>query len=359
MQDVIDWFSSEWDSYLVIPDAWMEETTLNIDDYDDNGLDVGDRVELKSRAIGKIGLTGESLVSYPWIDICSWIDLTYSYSVPPGSGSNGSIYRPDPPGPVVDLSSWIIHYVALPYLVPYEKVRAYEIGMWAEPSKGMKNFPVTFQLVTVYLYSYLHCEKDWGDTDCERKLYPSVSVSDPTTIYFDVFPGTIDDFVNWRVMSALDYDGDGRLNTEEITTNQWKFDTDGDGLSDTFELKSGTSPINTDTDGDGLSDGIELHLGTDPLKKDTDGDVLSDFEEHRGWQVNFTYYGQQFTENVSSDPHVSDSDGDGLTDLEEFMKRLNPRSGDTDGNGTGDANESIIPSSGCIRGVDLTERAVA
>lgn len=243
--------------------------------------------------------------------------------------------------------------MALPYLVPYEKVRAYEIGMWAEPSKGMKNFPVTFQLVTVYLYSYLHCEKDWGDTDCERKLYPSVSVSDPTTIYFDVFPGTIDDFVNWRVMSALDYDGDGRLNTEEITTNQWKFDTDGDGLSDTFELKSGTSPINTDTDGDGLSDGIELHLGTDPLKKDTDGDVLSDFEEHRGWQVNFTYYGQQFTENVSSDPHVSDSDGDGLTDLEEFMKRLNPRSGDTDGNGTGDANESIIPSSGCIRGVDF------
>jgi hypothetical protein len=43
-------------------------------------------------------------------------------------------------------------------------------------------------------------------------------------------------------------------------------DTDGDGLTDRFELRhSHTSPKSKDTDGDGLSDRWELRHGTDPL----------------------------------------------------------------------------------------------
>jgi hypothetical protein len=34
-----------------------------------------------------------------------------------------------------------------------------------------------------------------------------------------------------------------------------------------------------DTDGDGLSDGYEIAIGTDPLRRDTDGDGLSDYYE--------------------------------------------------------------------------------
>jgi len=53
-------------------------------------------------------------------------------------------------------------------------------------------------------------------------------------------------------------------------------DSDGDGLSDWQEVVYGTDPYDPDTDGDGLSDGDEVERGTDPLDVDTDGDGLSD-----------------------------------------------------------------------------------
>jgi hypothetical protein len=45
-------------------------------------------------------------------------------------------------------------------------------------------------------------------------------------------------------------------------------DTDGDGLSDTFETKVGTQANNIDSDNDGVVDGKEVELGSDPLISD-------------------------------------------------------------------------------------------
>ena len=58
-------------------------------------------------------------------------------------------------------------------------------------------------------------------------------------------------------------------------------DSDGDGLTDRYELETvGTDPNNPDTDGDGLTDGDEvLTYGTDPLNPDSDFDMLSDGAE--------------------------------------------------------------------------------
>jgi hypothetical protein len=42
-------------------------------------------------------------------------------------------------------------------------------------------------------------------------------------------------------------------------------DEDGDGLSDSMEQQTGTSPSNPDTDGDGFFDGLEVFHGSDPL----------------------------------------------------------------------------------------------
>lgn len=57
-------------------------------------------------------------------------------------------------------------------------------------------------------------------------------------------------------------------------------DSDGDGLSNSDEIKAGTDPLNPDTDGDGLLDGQEISISkTNPLVADTDQDGLSDGDE--------------------------------------------------------------------------------
>jgi hypothetical protein len=50
----------------------MKETTLNIDDYDDNSLTKGDRIEFKSRIFGKVWVVG----------LGGWSDLTNSFITP-------------------------------------------------------------------------------------------------------------------------------------------------------------------------------------------------------------------------------------------------------------------------------------
>lgn len=66
----------------------------------------------------------------------------------------------------------------------------------------------------------------------------------------------------------------------------------------------------TDTDGDLLSDAYELRLGTDPGRMDTDGDTLSDAEEALAYGTN---------------PLLADTDGDGFSDAKEIAGGYNPR----------------------------------
>ena len=46
-------------------------------------------------------------------------------------------------------------------------------------------------------------------------------------------------------------------------------DSDHDGLSDYWEAKFGTNPLNPDTDGDGYKDGTEVDYGFNPLSSST------------------------------------------------------------------------------------------
>ncbi len=58
------------------------------------------------------------------------------------------------------------------------------------------------------------------------------------------------------------------------------YDSDGDGLTNGEERRLGTDPYNRDTDGDRLSDYFEVRISkTNPLNRDTDGDGLSDYLE--------------------------------------------------------------------------------
>src|SRR5215212_7062920 len=79
---------------------------------------------------------------------------------------------------------------------------------------------------------------------------------------------------------TVDTDGDGISDDYEINvyaTDPGLWDTDGDGLSDGEELlTTGTDPFVWDTDGDGVSDGDEAAAGTDPLVADEGAAVVGE-----------------------------------------------------------------------------------
>ncbi|MCA1614546.1 MAG: Ig-like domain-containing protein [Acidobacteria bacterium] len=72
-------------------------------------------------------------------------------------------------------------------------------------------------------------------------------------------------------------------------------DNDADGLVNSAEVSAGTDPLNPDTDGDRMSDGFEVRHGLKPLDASDAG---------------------------------ADADGDGLTNLEEFRAGTDPRNAD-------------------------------
>ncbi|MCA9519485.1 MAG: hypothetical protein KC609_00865 [Myxococcales bacterium] len=53
-------------------------------------------------------------------------------------------------------------------------------------------------------------------------------------------------------------------------------DSDGDGLSDEFELSHGLDPNNGDSDGDGVADGNESDPSTGVIFEQEDGDGIND-----------------------------------------------------------------------------------
>lgn len=104
-------------------------------------------------------------------------------------------------------------------------------------------------------------------------------------------------------------------------------DSDGDTLTDLFEIDHGLNPLLNDTDSDGLDDYYEYYGVTDPLLNDTDGDGMLD-----GYEV---FNGL--------DPLIDDSgldlDGDGLLNALECALGTSANNPDTDGDSMDDGYE--------------------
>lgn len=156
---------------------------------------------------------------------------------------------------------------------------------------------------------------------------------------FDKFFDTLES-IHFNYKLDGDTDRDGLLDIEEYVyqTNPLKVDSDGDGLSDSFEVKqSYTNPAKVDSndnrisddredqDKDGLSNKEEHNLKTNPLKADTDVDELNDGDE-----VKF-----------GTNPSESDTDQDKLLDGEEKPLGFDPTKKDTNSNGIIDGDETV------------------
>ena len=132
--------------------------------------------------------------------------------------------------------------------------------------------------------------------------------------------------------ATTDPDSDGLNNTEEHAngTDPNNSDTDGDGLSDSYEVNTSfTSPVDADSDDDGLNDNDEINThSTDPLSADSDGDGMSD-----GWEV------QAGLNPLDNNDALDDADADGLTNLEEYENGTDPNLADTDADGLTDFDE--------------------
>ncbi len=310
----IDWFSDIWTETEV--NIELVETSVEITDNGAIGLTAGDRITYAAIVDGIVTMTSDGELD----DLQeSYIRPRLTISVPSDTRSTtGNSSTADPPLTQVP-----------------KKTTRYRLEGWAEPGMGMVNYPLIVGLDGDYLVGYNDCWWFFGWI-CSDEVQTGSFSSELQTLYFDVLPGNIDGFARWSRLESSDRDGDGIANGDERDTSPWKWDSDGDGLGDDFEVRWGSRPDDPDTDDDGLDDRWEFTRDMDPTSTDTDGDGLSDRIEHLGWVVPFEFSGEDFFWHVRSSATLNDSDADGINDWLEYYCLLNPMSADTDGDGTPD-----------------------
>lgn len=143
------------------------------------------------------------------------------------------------------------------------------------------------------------------------------------------------DFENTAVNSNL------KIFAHWVDTNDTT-DTDGDGLTDSFEYYFGTDKTKSDTDIDGLNDYFELYiLNTDPLKTDTDNNGITDnLEDADDDKIN-----NADEYSIGTNAIYYDTDHDLLSDYDEInIYRTDPLKEDTDEDGVKDGDEVAIGS---------------
>lgn len=182
-----------------------------------------------------------------------------------------------------------------------------------------------------FILPYQGCWKLAGNNvDCSwYKIKDSFHINLGEELVYDILPQTLSEFVgmNWdsRLPLQADQDNDGLLRSSGNDPNDGAYDTDGDSLSDYYEVVHGLNPNDADGDFDGLNDAEELNYQTNVYLADSDGDGLNDYiETTQGWLVTYQSYGVAKLGRVWANPLIPDQDGDTLNDQEEFIFGFHP-----------------------------------
>jgi len=327
-QAIMEWIVDLFTDYRTRSEVELsiEDTSVEIDDFDNNGLTAGDKIIYSSRILGNVTLTEYGSTQ----DLTeSYIRPTYTITAPLSSSSQTGNYR---------------NLISVKTDDQSYKATLYDTGAWIIPGIGMINFPLIVGLSADYKTYYDEGYWVFG-WEYDRESSSGTTQTDPSTMYMDVMPKNLTDFIGWKEISCNDFDGDGIDDDDEsYISDKWKWDSDGDGLNDKYERDIGTNEHNFDSDYDGLNDRTEVRLRTDSYNSDTDGDNISDYLETIGWLIQFNYSNESFVWRVDSDPFSKDTDGDGIEDQMEYWSNLNPRSNDTNGDGINDvANPRTFP----------------
>lgn len=147
----------------------------------------------------------------------------------------------------------------------------------------------------------------------------------------------------WLVAHTHKTDSGARTETKMMNLTQEGYEFDGISLrpGDVLHLVR-----ISDADRDGLPERSEFRYGTDPNRPDTDGDGLTDLFEVYGWDI--TVDGAK--KRVRTNPLLKDTDRDKLTDKQEYDLRAE-NSDPTIMNNVPPVIDAITPT---VHGVDVT-----
>lgn len=201
-----------------------------------------------------------------------------------------------------------------------------------EYGSGLKSYGFTSSTDKFFLrleHAYIPSADPEGDDYDYDSLsnIDEVSTHDTDPLKWDTDgDGLADD---WEITNNLDPRDDGSIDPD----NGGSGDPDGDGLENLYEYWYGGNPHLTDTDSDGLSDSDELYVYSTSLSQaDWDNDGLNDYAEVITYGTD-SYSWDSDDDTLSdgdealvhsTDPVKMDSDGDWMWDDWELANGLDP-----------------------------------
>jgi hypothetical protein len=168
------------------------DTSTTQRDYDDNGLTSGDLIEISSRIVETVVAVGDG----------NGNDVNDSYNTPyyqynvSGAARSGS-FRNTVSGN--NYGNW--------------RSVTHETGVWLLPNAGA-NIALSVWLHSDYRVYYDETIMGFNEIKSES----GSTNSDASYLYFDVLPGSLDEFLKWSAVTPLDSDGDNLKDSNEAGT---------------------------------------------------------------------------------------------------------------------------------------------